>query len=249
MTIRVGLALTVLLGLGSSPVHAVSIDWADAFQTSGTVVNPAGVLGAPDNLRAAVCPQDPAFCGLGSTPPTVPPGSLTVSFNRSASTYGTEALAALLGVPLDVLLAADVIAFDRNAGAGPTDIGFEDSLWRFDDGMTAYNFYWDFGASAGGVVSAVGSVDRFPYATFFGLTPLDFDAGFGFLLFDLEGVGVDASSADFRVTISADPASTAPDPDAIGRLVPVPVPEPAGLGLLLGLGCLLALHRRPRHLQ
>lgn len=243
MTIRAGLALSLFLGWGASPVQAVSIDWADAVVPSGTVINPGSVLGAPDNLAANVCPGTPlGACSAGA------PGSLTVSFSGSASTYGTNDLAKLLGVSSDLLLAADVIAFDRNPnpGVGPELLtGFEDSFWRFDDGVRAVDFYWDYPATQPqGLVSAVGLVDRFPYAEFFGLTPLPFDAGFGFLLFDLDGVGVDAGSSDFRVTISADPSSTAPDPDAIGRLVAVP--EPAGLGLLLGLGCLLALRLRPR---
>jgi hypothetical protein len=138
--------------------------------------------------------------------------------------------------------AADVVAFDRNPNPMGF-LGFEDSRWHFTDGTSSFDVAWAAGSAASGPVVAVGSVDRFPYATFFGLQPLGFDAGFGFLLFDLDLVGIDARSPAFRVTIGADPASgQIPDPEAVGRINAVP--EPATFGLLAA--GLIALRRRSR---
>jgi hypothetical protein len=213
--------------LAASTAEATIIDWADELVSSTFVFNPQNALGAPDNATA----------GIGANP-----GSATYAYTGGATTHDTASLAALLGTTTATLSSANFIAFEVNGSAG---LGFEGSLWSFDDGSSVFNYQWIEGSSANGPVVAAGTMSFAAYAAFFGIPPLTITGDIAFLLFD---VPVNVDSASFEVTLTSSrlgrDAGT-PDPDAMGRLVN-PVPEPSSLGLVALAAAGAAAFRRAR---
>jgi hypothetical protein len=199
--------------------EAVTIDWADSVVSSIFVSLPANALGAPDNQ----------FAGWGNNP-----GIATYDYTGSALTYDSSGLATLLGITPGALGTANFIAFEVNGSAG---LGFEGSVWSFDDGSSVFTYTWVEGSSAGGPVVAAGSLSFAAYAAFFGLTPLTITGDIAFLLFNAP---VDVNAPDFEVTLASSQNGRdggTPDPDAMGAFVTprAAVPEPSSW-VLMGLG-------------
>jgi hypothetical protein len=188
--------LCALLG-GTARVPAAELRWPTAC-VEGVVpaIDAQAVLGRPD-LRLA-------DFRAGDSSATYSAFTLTESFSPPA-------LAGLLGVPLETLAAADVVAFEA------WGTSFENSVWTFAGDGVALTVTAPDDALATGTLTLAG------YAAFFGL-PGEF--GNDVMPWALLDTGpVPATAADFRVEVVRGwGPHGSPDLDAIGLLVDVAVP-------------------------
>ncbi|MHC4428981.1 MAG: thrombospondin type 3 repeat-containing protein, partial [Planctomycetota bacterium] len=149
-----------------------------------------------------------------------PSGSFVTFSNTNSATYGSFTdivdydatdLASALGVSPAVLASADLAVFDQNLTAG---FGFEGAVITVDDGTTNVEITHVEGSSPSGPILANGSMAAATFNSLFGTTQVGHQ---GFLLFDLDLVGVDAFEPSFTVAITGGGANAGSQhPEVLG---------------------------------
>tara|TARA_Y100001936_G_scaffold195050_1_gene195085 strand:- start:2639 stop:3391 length:753 start_codon:yes stop_codon:yes gene_type:complete len=197
------------------PLQAVPLDinWANSFSnvvTNGGPFDPAVVLGTPDGIASGLHEGGAGSDGIAESATFGGFGTGDKTTTDSAS------LATLLGVSEAVVNQADFIAFDGQGAPFP----FKTSDWEFSDGVNTFNVNYTALSSLPVGVLATGYILTADYDNFFGPLTSTASAGFGFLLFDIDGnSSVDINSANFTADIaSGTHISASADPDAMGRI-------------------------------
>jgi hypothetical protein len=215
-----GLAFALAAAAASAATDDFVVRWA------GTSSQAAGV-GAPDG---DVYTQ----------------GTSASSFTDFGGPIAYAGLAAALGVTVETLALADVIAWEGNGSAPAAGGGWESSVWTFEDSDGGVGSA-SFAQALSGTFVGNGTLTNADYGALFGMTPATTGL-FSFLLIDVDMVaGVNASRlTTIRLAGVAAPGpglEGTPDPDAVGLLQPVPAPQSWALtaaGLLLLAGCVRA---------
>lgn len=228
-TLTIFCCVSISLGLGIAteaiavPVH---IGWASRLDSSMNVINPQNVLDAPDGVGTAfanpVSQPEAAYSGFGS-------GDL--------SWFGSGDLASFLGLSEDEVRKIDFLTLEQN---GTANRPYESSTWTFDDGAHAAQVVYDSSGPVPAEIMRGTGISNADYASFLAISPPG-GADSAYLAFDLDGLGLNLRSPDFRVTLTAPGTSgAAPDPDVMGRVIVVPEPVTVTLGLM-GLGALISV--------
>lgn len=137
--------------------NATLIGWPTILTgaTSGFETNATKLLGIPNATDAASFSHTLSASYKG--------------FNDAVNFYDTTKLALCLGISTYTLSTVDFMIFDDNGG---NNIGFEGTLFRFEDGIHSLDFIHEFGAPAQGPVIKDGyTVDKTNFTNAFGWIP------------------------------------------------------------------------------